>query len=128
MISFTGSDSVGGGVVAGIFHVQKSIAFLGSGTFLGHRQVTRRLLTLTQIQAHFPGLLTHSNHLTTSIHSRKKHFTKVWGGGPWPPWPPPGYATDFGKCNEVSQPVAYILCFDWNGNGSALRRAKRSHL
>ena len=50
------------------------------GTFSGHRQVTRRLLTLTQIQAHFPGLLTDSNHVTTSIHSRKKHLPKVWGG------------------------------------------------
>ena len=51
------------------------------GTFSGHRRVTRRLWTLTQIQAHFPGLLTHSNHVTTSIHSRKKHFPTIWGGG-----------------------------------------------
>ena len=29
----------------------------------------------------------------SEIHSRKKTFTKSLGG-PWPPWPPPGYATD----------------------------------
>ena len=81
----------GGGVVAEIFPVHKSITFPRFpdilGTFSGHRRITRRLWTLTEIQAHFPGLLTHSNHVTTSIHSRKKHLSKVWGG-PWPPWPP----------------------------------------
>ena len=28
---------------------------------------------------HFPRLLTHTNHVPTSIHSGKKHLTKVWG-------------------------------------------------
>ena len=28
---------------------------------------------------HFPRLLTHTNHVATSIHSGKKHLTKVWG-------------------------------------------------
>ena len=51
--------------------------------------------TLAEIQGLFPCLLTHSNHVTTSIHSGKKHLQKVWGG-PWPPCPPPGYATAFG--------------------------------
>ena len=94
MISFTGSDSVGGGGGGSSrnFSRCKSIAFPQFrhilGTFSGHRRVTRRLRTLTQIQAHFPGLLTHSNHVTTSIHSRKINLTKVWGGA-WPPWPPP---------------------------------------
>ena len=32
-------------------------------------------------------LLAHSNSVTTSIHCRKKTFTKSWGGT-WPPWPP----------------------------------------
>ena len=71
MVSFTRSHSVGGGGV---------VAFLGSGTFSGHRQVTRRSLTLTQIQAHLPGLITHSNHVTKSIHSRKIICQKFGGG------------------------------------------------
>ena len=90
--------SVGGGVVADIFPASKSITFtrflgiLGAfGTISGHLRIARRLWTLTEIQAHFPGLLTHSNHVTTSIHSRKKHLPKVWGGH-GPPGPP-GYAT-----------------------------------
>ena len=71
------------------------------GTFSGHLRITRRLWTLTEIQTHFPALLTPSNHVTTSIHSRKKHLTKVWGGA-WPPWPPPGYATasESSRCGE----------------------------
>ena len=89
-----GADRIqwGGGVVADIFPVNKSITFPRFrdivGTFSGHRPITLRLWTLTEIQAHFPDLLTHSNHVTTSIHSTKKHLTKVWGGGmaPWPPW------------------------------------------
>ena len=47
-------------------------------TFSGHLRITRRLWTLAEIQAHFPCLLTHSNHVTTSIHSGKKHLPKVW--------------------------------------------------
>ena len=54
--------SGGGGVVAEFFYVDKSI------TFPRFRDM-----------AHFPGLLTHSNHVTTSINSRKKHLPKVWG-------------------------------------------------
>ena len=34
-----------------------------------------------------------SKNVTTSIRCRKKTFTKSLGGGAWPPWPPPGYAT-----------------------------------
>ena len=58
------------------------------GTFLGRLRIIRRLWTLADIQGHFPCLLTHSNHVTTSIHSGKKHLPKVWGGG-MAPWPPP---------------------------------------
>ena len=80
-----------GGGSSIIFFGNRSIAHsLDSGiffTFSGHLQITRRLCTLAQIQGHFPGLLTRSKHVTTSIHSRKKHLQKVWGG-PWPPWPP----------------------------------------
>ena len=53
-------------------------ATCGSSAVYGHSR---------KIQGHFPCLLTHSNHVTTSIHSGKKHLPKVWGG-PWPPWPP----------------------------------------
>ena len=56
-------------------------------TFSGRLRVTRRLWTLTEIHGHFPRLLTHSNHVTASLHSAKNKLTKVWGG-PWPPWPP----------------------------------------
>ena len=82
----------GGGVVAEIFPLNKSITFPRFrdifGTFSGHLRIIRRLWTLAEIQGHFPCLLAHSNHVTTSIHSGKKTFTKSLGG-PWPPWPPP---------------------------------------
>ena len=85
----------GGGVVADIFPVDKSITFPRFrdifGTFSGHLRITRRLWTLKEIQAHFPGLITHSSHVTTSIHSRKKHLPNVWGA--MAPLAPPGYAT-----------------------------------
>ena len=55
--------------------------------FSGHLRITLRLWTFTEIQAHFPRLLTHSNHVTTSIHSGKKHLPKV-GGGHGPRAPP----------------------------------------
>ena len=85
MISITGSDSVGGaGVVAEIFPVNKSITFPRFrdifGTFSGHLRIIRRLWTLAGFKEHFPCLLSHSNHVTTSIHSGKKHFPKVLGG------------------------------------------------
>ena len=51
---------------------QNQSNYLNSGNFLGHFRVTSRL---------------------PEINCRKKHLPKVWGG-PWPPWPPPGYATD----------------------------------
>ena len=81
---------MGGGGVAEIFPVNNAITFPRFrdilGTFSGHLRITRRLWALTELQAHFPGLLTLSNHVTTSIHSRKKHLTTVWGGrAPWPP-------------------------------------------
>ena len=92
MISVTGSDSVGGGLVADIFPVNKSITFPRFRdifcTFSAHLRIIRCLWTLAEIQGHFPCLLTHSNHVTASIHSGKKTFTKSLGG-PWPPWPPP---------------------------------------
>ena len=74
----------GGGGVAEIFPVDKSITFPRFRdiffTFSGHLRITRRVWTLTEIKAHFPALLSHSNHVTTSVHSRKEHLTKVWGG------------------------------------------------
>ena len=77
---------MGGGVVAEFFSVHKSVTFPRFrdilAAFSGHLRINRRLWTLTQIQAHFPGLLAHSNHVTTSIHSRKKTFTKSLGA-PW---------------------------------------------
>ena len=92
-ITFSGG---GGGVVAEIFPVTKSITLPPLrdifGTCSPPVRITRRLWTLTEIRARFPGRLTQSKHVTASIHSRKKHLPKVWGG-PWPPWPPPGYAT-----------------------------------
>ena len=61
-------------------HSPRFLGIFGtSGTFSGHLRIARRLWTLTEIQAHFTGLLTHSNHVTTSIHSRKKHLTRIWG-------------------------------------------------
>ena len=57
------------------------------GTFSSHLRIIRRLWKLAEIQGHFPCLLTHSNHVTTSIHSGEKHLPKVWGGA-WPPCPP----------------------------------------
>ena len=84
-ITFSGG---GGGVVADIFHVNISITFLGSGTFWVHFRATGGsppcMDTHANSGTHFPGLLTHLNHVTTSIHSRKKHLPKVWGA-----WPPP---------------------------------------
>ena len=75
-------------VVTEFFPVNKSITFPRFrdilATFSGHR-------TLTEIQGHFPRLLTNSNHVTKLIHSGKKHLTKVWGSHG--PLAPPGYAT-----------------------------------
>ena len=94
-VGFSGG---GGGVVADIFPVNGSITFPRFldivGTFSGHLRIIRRLWTLAGIQAHFPCLLTHSSHVTTSIHSGKKNLPKVWGGH-GPPGPPPGYATAY---------------------------------
>ena len=59
---FTGSDSVGG-VVAGIVNVARSIAFLGSGTPTGH-----------------PPFI--------GTHGKKKTFTKSLGGAMAPLAPP----------------------------------------
>ena len=60
----------GGGVVPDIFPVNRSITFPRFSdifaTFSGHLRITRRLWTLTEIQAHFPALLTHSNHVTVT--------------------------------------------------------------
>ena len=82
----------GGGVVAEIFPVNKSITFPRFrdilGTFSAHLRIIHRLWALAEIQGHFPCLLTHSNRVTTSIHSGKKNLLKLWGG-PWPPGPPP---------------------------------------
>ena len=101
----------GGGVVAEIFPVNKSITFPRFrdilGTFSAHLRIIHRLWALAEIQGHFPCLLTHSNRVTTSIHSGKKHLQKVWGG-PWPPWPPPGYATGCTGCNRRRQ--GNVLC------------------
>ena len=104
----------GGGVVADIFPASKSITFprfLGIfgtfHTFSGHLRIARRLWTLTEIQAHFPGLLTHSNHVTTSIHSRKKHLPKVWGGHG--PLAPPGYATG-NSHKTIGRVTAMVRC------------------
>ena len=73
-IGFSG----GGGVVAEIFPVNRSMTFPRFrdilGTFSAHLRIVRRLWTLAEVQGHFPCLLTHSNHVTTSIHSGKKHL------------------------------------------------------
>ena len=74
VISGSRPNSVGGGVVADIFRDLLSIFV----TFAGHLEVTHR-----------------SFFLTTSIYYIKKTFTKSLGGGPWPPWPLPGYATEY---------------------------------
>ena len=34
------------------------------------------------------GRSAYSKNVRTSIHRRKKIFTKSWGGVAWPPWPP----------------------------------------
>ena len=95
-IGFSGGG--GGGVVAEIFPGNKSITFPRFRrifcTFSGHLGIIRRLWTLAEIHGHFPCLLTHSNHLTTSIHSGKKQSPKVWGGH-GPPGPP--LATPLGQ-------------------------------
>ena len=80
----------GWGVVAEIFPVDKST------TFPRFREVFG---ALTEIQAHFPALLTHSNHVTTSNHSRKKHLPKVWGA--MAPLAPPGHATEWKEKKKV---------------------------
>ena len=113
----------GGGVVPEIFRdLQYRIRFSGGGggssrhfpgnrsiafprcrdiffTFSGHLQVTRRLWTLTQIQGHFPGLLTFKP--PNNINSfQKKTFTKSLGGmAPLtPPPPPPATPLSKGAC------------------------------
>ena len=45
-------------------------------------------ISLTKIMGDFAGLPTLSKNVTTSIHWRQKHLTKVWGAWPpcWPPW------------------------------------------
>ena len=85
-----------GGVVAEIFAVTAGTDQSNSpssGTFFyisgGHLQITRHLCTLTEIPGHFAGLLTHSKNVTTSIHWRKKTFTKSLGGGAMAPVGPP---------------------------------------
>ena len=97
--------SEGGGVVAEIFPVDKSITFPRFrdilGTFSGHLRIIRRLWTLAKIQGHFPCLLTHSNHVTTSIHSGKKHLTKVW--------PPPDYATVLNRTKTHYNAILYFI-------------------
>ena len=71
MIANTGSDSVGGGggVVADIFPVNKSISLPRFpdifGTFSDHPPF------MDTHGTHFPRMLTHSNHVTTSINSGK---------------------------------------------------------
>ena len=50
---------------------------------------------------------------------RKKTFTKSLGG-PWPPWPPPGYATDvnlFSATGKQGQDEGNELTRDDFGNG-----------
>ena len=90
----------GGGVVTEIFPVSKSITFPRFrdifGTFSGHLRIVRRFMDIAEIQGRFPCLLTHSNHVTTSIHSGKKTFNKSLGG-PWPPWPPLATPLDTGS-------------------------------
>ena len=71
----------GGGVVEGIFHLLVNHIHSIPGIFLtfsGLLRIARRLWTLTEIQAHFPCLLTHS----------KKNICQKFGGGHGP-----GYAT-----------------------------------
>ena len=109
MVSTTGSDSVGGGSSRNfsvismtgsdsveILPINNSIklsrfrgsflhfrATYASPAVYGHSRKFRHTV--------LPGLLTHSNHVTTSIRSGKKHLPKVWGG--MAPLAPPGYAT-----------------------------------
>ena len=52
-------------------------------TFPGDLKITRHFWRLTEIQEYFPGLLTHSTNVTTSIHCRKKHLPNVWGLRHW---------------------------------------------
>ena len=45
----------------------------------------------------------------SEIHCTKKHLQKVWGG-PWPPWPPPGYATDSElMANCIRKPIRHTF-------------------
>ena len=74
-------------------------ATCGSSAVCGHSR---------KIQGHFPCLLTHSNHVTTSIHSAKKHLPKVWGA--MAPLAPPGYAT---ACTFENLGRTLVLCSVW---------------
>ena len=76
-ITISQPHSVGGGeweIFLGFLLTggQDQSNYLNSGNFFLHFRVTSRL---------------------TEINCRKITFTKSLGGGPWPPWPPPGYAT-----------------------------------
>ena len=91
IISGSRPHSVGGGGSSIYFCGTRSITFPQSrdgffyisGTPADHPPFR----TLTEIQVHLAGLLTHSKNVTTSIHWRQKHLPNVWGG-PWPQWPP----------------------------------------
>ena len=79
---------VGGGVVDGrnVFrYLQVKINQIPSiprdfFTFPGDLEITRHFWRLMEIPGDLAGLLTHSKNVTTSIHWRKKTFTKSLGG------------------------------------------------
>ena len=108
----------GGGVVPDIFPVHKSITFPRFRDIFGRGLHFRATCGSPAVYGHSrkfrhtsPGLLTHSNHVTTSIHCKKKHFAKVWGAHG-----PPGYATaqtTFYYVSFSSLPSYKRMCVWW---------------
>ena len=88
----------GGGVVADFFqnqsHSLDSARFCVFCAFSGHLRIVRRLWTLAESSRTLPMSASTFKPRNNINSFRKKTFTSL--GGPWPPWPPPGYATDPG--------------------------------